>query len=536
MDTFIIPPNNPQTPRWLLDLEKWEIQPYDQVPRNVLDNEGYGIVSYTWGYIANSDELATDLPRNVPWDVPTTRKWPLSKAREVMETIGTRFVWWDWMCVPQGGRGRMRPLTDALKAVQGEEIGKQLHIYRGARKSIVWLHSTDWKTDSSLKSILRLPRPDEITHNKESIWKYIKNVQKLVQTAQEQEYWLLSGWTLQEGVLLSSTSLIDGNGTTFTTPDLRHSIYEDKIARVDDIGNPISYLTHHLAGTYFTQIEGHDPDTSRPMLENFASSLPKTSDTALELRRVVKSLTNSGLVGYSKHSPLYILAGKQTRKFGWPQDSCWALVGALQLDDMPVSYDLPMNEIKRILLEALIKKYQWMMLCLPFPEMQFKQEENENETRRFDWIDISDGALLPVSLFLVEESALLEAEKNLPILEFSTTLTLKAKKKSFTLLQGSLKNFTWFRHYRQDKDGLRIVNPDTIVPTEKSGPQELWLLPLSQVELRDGEKGRRCLLILDWKSATVTGEPAGGTFGGLIDMWGTLSDSVEVEEMTLNPS
>jgi hypothetical protein len=86
------------------------------------------------------------------------------------------------------------------------------------------------------------------------------------------------------------------------------------------------------------------------MIESFASVLPKTSDNLLELHQAAKSLTNSGLVGYSKLSLLYILAGKQTRKFGWAQDSCWALVGALQLDKMPASYDLPMNEIKRVLL------------------------------------------------------------------------------------------------------------------------------------------------------------------------------------------
>lgn len=126
-----IPPNDPQRPRWLLDLEKWEIQPYDQVPREVLDTEGYGIVSYTWGYIVDPEKRASDIPRGIFWDIPATTKWPLSKAREVMENIGTRYVWWDWMCVPQGGKpgapeSGMKPLTPELKTVQGEDIGKQL--------------------------------------------------------------------------------------------------------------------------------------------------------------------------------------------------------------------------------------------------------------------------------------------------------------------------------------------------------------------------------------------------------------------------
>ncbi|KAF5657159.1 heterokaryon incompatibility protein [Fusarium heterosporum] len=537
MDTFVIPPNNPRTPRWLLDLKKWEIQPFDQIPRDILESEGYGIVSYTWGYIANFDELATGLPRNVPWDLPTTTKWPLSKAREVMEKIGTRYVWWDWMCVPQGGKGRLRSLTEELKAVQGEEIGKQLHIYSQARKSIVWLHSTNWDESSALKSIICLPRPDNIPQERDEIWKYITQAESLLKTARNDEWWLQSGWTLQEGALLNSTRLIDGNGTTFSSPDLRHSIHDDKVARVDDIGDPVTYLAHHLAGTYFIQLEGHDPDRSRPVLEKFASSLPKDPETALKLRRLVKSFTRSGLVGYSQFSPLYILAGKQGRNFGRKEDSCWALVGALQLEGMPVKYDIDMDVIKGILLKALVKKYQCMMLNLPFPELQFEDEAEKGATRGFKWIDISEGALLPVSLFLVKESVDPQVdETTLPILEFSTALTLKSREKTFSILHGYLKDLEWFCHYRQDEDGLRIVNPVTIEDTERSHMQELWLVPISRVEPRDDVTGRRCLLILDYKPASPAGNLALGTFGGQIDVWGTAFSNVDVEEMTLNPS
>lgn len=101
------------------------------------------------------------------------------------------------------------------------------------------------------------------------------------------------------------------------------------------------------------------------------------------------------------------------------------------------------------------------------------ETRGENETQRFEWIDVSEGALLPIILFLVEDSVLPEAEANLRILEFFTTLILKAQKKSFTLLQASAEDLAWFRHYRQDEDGLRIVNPDTVIPAENSVLQEL---------------------------------------------------------------
>jgi hypothetical protein len=123
MGNINIPANDPTAPRWLLDLQEWRIQPYTEVPRDILDREGYGVVSYTWGYIAQWDKPASDIPEGVVWTVPTTLKWSLLRARKVMQKIGTRYIWWDWMCVPQGLKDQLDP--ELLKA-KGEEIGKQL--------------------------------------------------------------------------------------------------------------------------------------------------------------------------------------------------------------------------------------------------------------------------------------------------------------------------------------------------------------------------------------------------------------------------
>lgn len=122
-----VPPNDPQSPRWLLDLQQWRIVPYTDIPQRILDGEGYGVVSYTWGYIVDDGKPASDPPQGLLWDVPAVKGWTLAKARRVMETIGTRYIWWDWMCVPQSGE-QMRPWDKKLDLgkVQGEEIGKQL--------------------------------------------------------------------------------------------------------------------------------------------------------------------------------------------------------------------------------------------------------------------------------------------------------------------------------------------------------------------------------------------------------------------------
>jgi hypothetical protein len=124
MNITILPPNDPKSPRWLLDLEEWKIFPFTEIPQEKLDIEGYGIVSYTWGYI-QGDKPASDPPRGLLWDVPGVKPWPLSTAKRVMETMGCRYIWWDWMCVPQRGYG-LRELSPELLQAQAEEIGKQM--------------------------------------------------------------------------------------------------------------------------------------------------------------------------------------------------------------------------------------------------------------------------------------------------------------------------------------------------------------------------------------------------------------------------
>jgi hypothetical protein len=55
------------------------------------------------GYIADFENLASDTPRGLLWDVPGIKGniWSLSDAQAAMSTIGTQFIWWDWMCLPQ---------------------------------------------------------------------------------------------------------------------------------------------------------------------------------------------------------------------------------------------------------------------------------------------------------------------------------------------------------------------------------------------------------------------------------------------------
>ncbi|KAJ6164441.1 hypothetical protein N7470_003113 [Penicillium chermesinum] len=517
MGAIKIPKNDKKSPRWLLDLEEWRIQPYTEVSKDILASEGYGVVSYTWGFIANWKKPVppSELPDGVIWNVPTTSRWTLAEAREVMKTIG---------------------LLDA----KGEEIGKQLHIYRNSKKSIVWLHSTSWAEESALKKILLLGMTRPGDADPEIVRKHTADVEQWIQTAQKEERWLKSGWTLQEGVLLGDTLLIDSNGKPFSD----ERFYNEAQATVRDLSIPISVLAHNLASAYFIHVEGHDPDPVRPGAGQFGNLLPKSPNSALWLRRSIKFLVETGLVFYFRGSPLYILAGKQSREYKYVEDSCWALIGAMELENVKVEYGIPMDDVKRQFLSALIAKNQWEMFFLPLPECRIKEKAKEGTVeRKFRWLSIADGALLPLGLFLVESHPSPGfTEDNLPQIIFSDEhfgsddLRLKAKEgQVIGLFRAAKETVTWFRHYRQDEDGLRIVSPRVVAFAEDALFESAWFLPLWDVDIKGEIRGKRCVLLLRFNGESAA-QPARAAFGGMIDIWGIGTERIEIDEIILDPT
>jgi hypothetical protein len=129
-----IPDQDPNHPRWLLDLENWTVFPCEDV-KDLIEREGYGIVSYTWGKWADFDVPVENAPEyhangeitELPWKIPTVEGLRLSHVCKVLQKcLRTRFIWWDWMCVPQGQRNKVITLPESLNRVKGQEVAKQL--------------------------------------------------------------------------------------------------------------------------------------------------------------------------------------------------------------------------------------------------------------------------------------------------------------------------------------------------------------------------------------------------------------------------
>ena len=119
------PPNDETHPRWLLDLTEWCVKDYNNITFDTdptKSGHGYGIISYTWGmYWQNRDDTVpiADAPKGIDWKIPLLQKGAitLAEAKTVIDSMAKRYVWWDWMCVPQGGKH---------KDVAKQEIGKQM--------------------------------------------------------------------------------------------------------------------------------------------------------------------------------------------------------------------------------------------------------------------------------------------------------------------------------------------------------------------------------------------------------------------------
>ncbi|KAI9924577.1 hypothetical protein MW887_006850 [Aspergillus wentii] len=117
--------------------------------------------------------------------------------------------------------------------------------------------------------------------------------------------------TIEEPDIYSETD--DAGGTTLVEDD------EEGGPWYTDITIPASVLVFNLSEAYLIQTQGR----KQP---NQSAHLPAKStrpDSTTWMGRLLKSLLASGLMGYGQHSPLYILTGKQSRKFGVEQDSCW---------------------------------------------------------------------------------------------------------------------------------------------------------------------------------------------------------------------
>ncbi|KAL3466114.1 hypothetical protein BJX64DRAFT_21520 [Aspergillus heterothallicus] len=100
------------------------------------------------------------------------------------------------------------------------------------------------------------------------------------------------------------------------------------------------------------------------------------------------------------------------------------------------------------------------------------------------------------------------------------------------LFASSTAHVSYFRHYRQDEDGLRIVSSRTVDLGDDPLLAGSWDLPLWVVEeSRGGVQGRRCLVVLPFNCELEEYGTVDVVFGGMVDVWELGEDCVAVREL-----
>jgi hypothetical protein len=335
----------------------------------------------------------------------------------------------------------------------------------------------------------------------------------LVKTCQIREPWLTSIWTLQEGVILHETRLLDCDA---------RELVDDKfpiggLATVQDLTSLPTY-----AATNITDALLHINE--EPPYSSLVLPLRRSPQRLLVVQKLLARLVQSGLVGYASGLALFILAGKQSRRVTPDNpDKYWALVGALDLQNVDVSYNIRMDEAIRRFFNPLLQRHQWQLFMAPsLPE----------SLRRLTWPEvISDGYIFPLGMYFR-----IDLLSNLPqVLWEEDGITVRHSDGISQVSVLAFENYTCRRYIQQqDPDGLPLI---TVVGPEESTPAaNTFYLHIAKLESRHKIEGKRCIEVKECKEWYTGGPLPRGYFNGVVDIWasGNVLKKLETQAIRLD--
>jgi hypothetical protein len=534
------------TPKYLLDVRQWKVFEYDSLAKGLPQGRRfpYGVISYTWGKWLDENRSAEGKPEGIRWNVPYINGLPLELARDVLDTWRVKYVWWDWMCVPQ--HSKSNPLTDAEKELAGQEIAKQRSvmpgpkrclfkccsllfslflssrtsshirphrgIYQGAieEESYVWLHRMEWYKSPLLATFLcgsLHPLDGASPRDTMSVMDY------LLKVMQQDEPWLTSGWTLQEGILLPNTKLVDQHGIALDSLSTR-----DGYIIVSDISNNINPLAVRIAKAFIDQSERKPLVPEERIGQFIAESRENYDFTAKFLGKLLRS----GLVGYGRSAPLFILTGRVTRRFSRDEDRCWAVLGAVEIKVKTPTYfngKQPdrafMDKVYSQFFYPLLAKYQWELLLLPRLLHDERGWEHKKWERR-----IGEGHALPLEVYFqirwLEKLPLLTLLDYGPNKQYNHLLMEPSGSKRIIFLDRDQQ--VYCRRYVQDKFEDGFVSIESVAQSRSEHSLFLRIGAIEPLELPEFggriRRGYRCIEIRRHTNSE-------GHFLGVADVWST---------------
>ena len=305
---------------------------------------------------------------------------------------------------------------------------------------------------------------------------------------------------MQEGVLLSETTLLDHNGDTLRDERFMHN---DGQASVIDLTAGITTFAIKVA-TAFLKISDGDTDgvDISPLMQFIIASDEKYEFAASTLSKIIRS----GLVSYARQFPLYIFAGKPSRRFTVDEDRCWALLGALELEGVEPWYNdgKDLAKVKAVFFKKLLEKYQWALLLVA------RSIDPDNMYDASSWPErVVVGDSLPLGIFFD-----VFWKRNLPTLTWTgeaesepDKLVLRSKPEAPTSFIRLLEGGTSRRYQQLPGDPAFI----RVLGIQKLQVDGTLFLPVADLDKKFELEGARCIEVGPVSDNT-------GLFRGIIDI------------------
>lgn len=375
---------------------------------------------------------------------------------------------------------------------------------------MVWLHRIDWGLYPLLATFLAGslgPRDGESPRDTMIEFFYF------LRRMQEEEPWLTSGWTLQEGVLLPDTVLLDYNG---------HALYLENVpydmALVSSISASINPLAIRTAKAFM------DVSVGKPLVpeERIRQFISESDENYKFTANFLGELLRSGLVGYGRNAPLFILTGRVTRRFSREEDRCWAVLGAVEIEvENPEYYDGEqpdeafMDRVYTKFFYPLLEKYQWTLLLLPRLDRDESGWELKKWQRR-----IGEGHALPLEIYFqirwLEKLPHLTLVDDQPKRMYNYLKMEPNGSEDITFIDRDQE--VYCRRYTQNAFENGFVRVEPVVRSKCEHSLFLRIGAIEPLELHEFEggvrKGYRCVEI-----SRSNGQV--GRFLGVADVWST---------------
>lgn len=332
-------------PKYLLDLYKWEICLFDDCWNDYyreLKKNGYAAISYAWGKWKDRTEFAHDDPgaaplyptfnigkdpkdttKNLSWVFPIVRAQPglpeeqftIRDVRHTLNTMGLRYVWWDWACIPQGfvdpEKSQEFQIHEALRSVAEQEVNKMRYVYPHSKRGTIWAHNIRWSDDSALKTAISTCCNYYAMGGTTRTLGQVQEIVSALQEANKEEVWLQSLWCFQEGVLYSHPDRQpdvsggvfrdhDGKTLKVVSPRLEGDLW-DLVTVASTIGATIINILRYRAEAPTEDLFRDDPvtDPGIPVFQVWCFNPANEESARLMMDNLVRKLMALGYVHLS---------------------------------------------------------------------------------------------------------------------------------------------------------------------------------------------------------------------------------------------